>query len=139
MRPPGDRVVPYCYGCVRIADASYIDGLPPKLLPDEPLNALLLEYIHSSPLTEASISPEIVDKTVGALGRIHEAGVLHRDVMPRNVLITGEGEVVWVDFDCAKTKGEWLITGGHFRGERERVKWVLEDMVGLYLRPPPAG
>ncbi len=47
----------------------------------------------------------LVEKLARALHAAHEAGVVHRDVKPGNVLIDGDGEPVIVDFGLARAEG----------------------------------
>ncbi len=44
----------------------------------------------------------MVEKAARALHAVHEAGVVHRDVKPANVMITPEGEPVVMDFGLAR-------------------------------------
>ena len=41
----------------------------------------------------------------GALGALHEVGVLHRDVKPGNVLLREDGSVAFIDFGLARQLG----------------------------------
>ncbi|MHC5065293.1 MAG: protein kinase domain-containing protein, partial [Planctomycetota bacterium] len=45
---------------------------------------------------------EIMEKTARAIHAAHEAGILHRDVKPGNVMVTSNGEPVVLDFGLAR-------------------------------------
>ncbi len=51
---------------------------------------------------------EIMIPVLAALGAAHQAGMVHRDVKPENVLLTADGRVKVVDFGLARA-----IEGGH--------------------------
>ena len=55
------------------------------------------------PVTEAV---RIALQTLAALGAAHDAGVIHRDVKPGNILLDAAGQVRLVDFGIARTLDE---------------------------------
>ncbi|WP_434595248.1 serine/threonine-protein kinase [Streptomyces sp. A5-4] len=71
---------------------------------------------------------------LGALAAAHEAGVLHRDVKPDNVLLGRGGRVVLTDFGIAQVEGEQGLTEtGAFVGSPEYI--APERVLGQ--RPGP--
>ncbi len=51
-----------------------------------------------------------------ALGYAHARGVIHRDVTPRNIMLTGNGDVYVLDFGLASVAGQSKSTTGHIVG-----------------------
>src|SRR5262249_12867426 len=53
----------------------------------------------------------IATQVARALGAVHAAGIVHRDVKPANIMINARGEVRLTDFGVAKNVGEETSTG----------------------------
>ncbi|MEU6997758.1 protein kinase [Nonomuraea sp. NPDC046570] len=64
---------------------------------------------HDGPLTPRKVA-EIGLAVLDALHGAHEAGVLHRDVKPENVLLADDGRVVLTDFGIATLETETALT-----------------------------
>jgi serine/threonine protein kinase len=64
----------------------------------------LADHIARGPLPPAFVHT-VLDDVLAALAVAHDAGILHRDVKPGNILFTAAGEPKLADFGLAKTTG----------------------------------
>jgi eukaryotic-like serine/threonine-protein kinase len=94
---------------------------------------LVMAFVDGEPLsqrikTAERLSPgetmAIVAQTAHALQAAHEAGVVHRDVKPGNLIVRPDGQVVLVDFGVARSAEAAELTG-------------VNELVGtaLYMAP----
>lgn len=108
------------------------------VVPDGPGIALVLPFVPGGSLADriarhpdgllASEVADVGQRLAGALHAAHEAGVLHRDVKPTNVLFDVEGQPLLTDFGAALVRAADRNTAhGHAVGTAE------------YLDPAVAG
>ncbi|GGL75324.1 protein kinase [Streptomyces fumigatiscleroticus] len=118
---------------VDVHDVAVVDGQPwivMELVRGRSLGDALQEGTLSA-REAARIGLEVL----GALQAAHEAGILHRDVKPDNVLLGRHGRVVLTDFGIAQIEGETNLTDtGGFVGSPEYI--APERVLGQ--RPGPA-
>ncbi|QNI07621.1 serine/threonine protein kinase [Mycobacterium kubicae] len=88
---------------VVVHDVGEQDGFPFIVMERLP-GISLADHIARGPLPPAFVRA-VLDDVLAALGTAHEAGVLHRDVKPGNILFTAAGETKLADFGIAKTTG----------------------------------
>ena len=74
----------------------------------------LYDHCQSDTLLPMEDAVRIIFKSARALDYAHRQGVIHRDVKPRNILLTEEGEVKLSDFSIAlRTQGDATDTQVH--------------------------
>ena len=76
-----------------------------------------------------------------ALGEAHRAGIVHRDVKPSNVMITGRGRVALTDFGVARIEGDdasvltrsgMLLGTPAFMSPEQAMGDVLDERSDIY-------
>ncbi|MFJ1754281.1 serine/threonine-protein kinase [Kitasatospora sp. NPDC088134] len=118
---------------VAIHDVASEDGRP-WIVMELVRGASLAETLEEGTLAPAEAA-RIGLAVLGALTAAHEAGVLHRDVKPGNVMLGRHGRVVLTDFGIAQVEGEQTLTEtGAFVGSPEYL--APERVLGR--RPGPA-
>ncbi|HEX7323498.1 MAG TPA: protein kinase [Mycobacterium sp.] len=94
---------------VPIHDYGEIDGvmyLEMRLIDGTDLSTLLKRYGPLSPPRAVAIVRQIA----AALDAAHTAGVMHRDVKPENILVTGDDFAYLVDFGIARAAADPGLT-----------------------------
>lgn len=102
---------------------------------------LAMEFVDGPPLSErlrqgplAEEDAELLRRRLAdGLNRAHEAGVIHRDISPDNVILPGGSmtSAKIIDFGIARTSGVGggTLLGGSFAG---KYNWVSPEQLGLF-------
>jgi serine/threonine protein kinase len=80
-----------------------------ELVDGETLADRIAGAASGRPMAIEEIS-DIIGQIAEGLGKAHDAGIVHRDVKPSNIMINSDGRVKILDFGLAKLKGASDLT-----------------------------
>lgn len=129
------EVGPHCYGWLTI-DEDQERLLDNKISPkheifewrrredteNEPVRALLLEYIDGCTLDVAYITPRAARSLRDQLNSLHSLNIAHGDFYPRNIMVSKMGRAYIIDFSAAVL---WPLAG-RLR-KKEKFQKCMQD------------
>jgi len=92
-----------------------LDGPTPFIVMERLSGETLGDQIALGPLPQAQVHGVLRD-VLAALAVAHEAGMLHRDIKPGNILLSDSGGVKVADFGIVKAPGSVRTTTGQLVG-----------------------
>ncbi|MFF5258328.1 serine/threonine-protein kinase [Actinomadura viridis] len=104
---------------VTVHDVAIEDGVPWTVM-----QLVTGRSLHERVREQGPLKPKAAEKVaravLKALEKAHEAGIVHRDVKPANVMLATDGEVLLTDFGIALQRNETRLTEpGTFIGTAE--------------------
>lgn len=103
-------------GLIAMYDVVVEDDRPWLVMEYVAARSLEDVFVDDGPISPARVA-EIGRQLLDALRAAHEAGIVHRDVKPSNVLLESSGRVVLTDFGIATYEGATTLTqSGTFMG-----------------------
>jgi hypothetical protein len=124
---------------VAVFDYDEQDGVP-FIVYEYVEGKTLDRIIKEEPMTYERII-DIGSQLAAALEYAHERGILHRDIKPQNIMVTGEGRAKILDFGLAKrTKLDFVQAAGRLP-ESSTVETRAGTIVGTveYMSPEQIG
>ena len=121
-------------GIVKIFDAFEANNtayLVMELLEGETIESL----VNREKKISAEKTVEMMIPVIKSLKKVHEAGIIHRDISPDNLILTNEGEVKLIDFGSARyatAENEQSLTVMIKKGYSPEEQYRSHGGIGAY-------
>lgn len=106
---------------------EYVDGV------------LLKDYLERQGRLEPDVALSVITPIIKAVKKIHTKGIIHRDISPDNIFISGENSIKVFDFGAARLSdssegkaGEKVIKVGYSAPEQYRDKSCQDFYTDIY-------
>ena len=87
----------------------------------------LAEKIDRDGTLDLQVAVQVCEEVAGGLDALHEAGLIHRDVKPANILLDEDGTAYITDFGLAKdSQGSLLTRPGQALGSMD---WMAPEQI----------
>ncbi len=91
------RYLPEVYDTLHLADGD--------IILEEALHGRTLDKVLEERTLSYREARDVLSCVADALTVIHRAGYVHRDIKPKNIMITDDGDVKLIDFDASRAVG----------------------------------
>ena len=123
---------------VFIVDSGTVDGVP-YLVQEFVDGSSLADLLAQRRLTVSEVC-ELLEPVVDTLAQLHQAGILHRDFKPRNILIDAQGRPMLSDFGLAVcvdsgstlTQTEMVIGTLDYMAPEQRHRLEVDERADQY-------
>lgn len=105
----------WCSSIVTVFNSGRTSTGEPFIVMEYAPGGSLASHLASGPMDE-SAARRIMGRIALALATAHDAGILHRDVKPANILISRGGEPILADFGIARLFSGGATTTGNVAG-----------------------
>lgn len=109
-----DRSLVRIYEKLRLIEDCHLEKIY-DYAADETKGIVILEYISGMTLQEyieekgiltKHDACHIIEELLGILKKVHEIGIIHRDINPNNIMLSNDGVWKLIDFNIARQKKE---------------------------------
>ena len=108
-------------GIVRVSDLFEENGIP-CLVMDLVVGQSLWEVVQQQRRLPDTEAVAIIRQIAEALSDVHQAGLVHRDAHPGNIMLRRNGQAVLIDFGIATELVAMVPTSKHF-AQRDFAPW----------------
>ncbi len=103
-------------GIVQVYDVGEDEAVGPYLVFEYVPGSTLKQILQSRGPLDPDEVVDLAEQVAAAVDTAHEAGIIHRDIKPDNLLLTADGRAKLADFGIARLPNADLTREGQFLG-----------------------